>query len=296
MKIKGVLLFVGLTFILSWSLAGAAYLAGVRYHTPQSLAVTIGYMFVPMIVAILLQRAAFKRPLVKPLGITFRLNPWWLFAWLFPPAVSFATIGVSLLIPGVEYSPGMAGLLARFRSLLPPDQFTEIERQIAATRIHPVWITLLQGLVAGPTINAVTGFGEELGWRGYLQQELQPLGFYRSSLLIGLIWGVWHMPIILQGHNYPAHPVAGVFMMIAWCMLLSPIFSFVRISARSVIAAAVIHGSLNATVGLAVMVVEGGNDLLTGVTGLSGFIVLAAVNLLLYLYRKIKGSGADGAI
>jgi hypothetical protein len=70
----------------------------------------------------------------------------------------------------------------------------------------------------------------------------------------------------------------------------------VRISARSVIAAAVIHGSLNATVGLAVMVVEGGNDLLTGVTGLSGFIVLAAVNLLLYLYRKIKGSGADGAI
>jgi len=295
MKRKGALLFVGLTFTLSWSLAGAAYLSGVRYHTAQSLAVTIGYMFVPMIVSILLQKAVFKRPLVKPLGITFRLNSWWLLAWLLPPAVSFATIGVSLLIPGVEYSPGMGGLLARFRSLLPPEQFAEIERQIAATRIHPVWIALAQGLVAGPTVNAVAGFGEELGWRGYLQKELGHLGFYRSSLLIGLIWGVWHMPIILQGHNYPAHPVAGVFMMIAWCMLLSPIFSFVRISARSVIAAAVIHGSLNATAGLAIMVVEGGNDLLVGVTGLAGFIVLAAVNLLLYLYRRIKAAGEEGA-
>ncbi|MBN2324271.1 MAG: CPBP family intramembrane metalloprotease [Spirochaetes bacterium] len=295
MKKNGAFLFVGLTFFLSWSLAGVAYLAGVRYYSAQSLAVMIGYMFVPMIVAVLLQKAVFKQPLVKPLGITFRLNPWWLFAWLFPPAASFATLGVSILFPGVEYSPEMTGLLARFRSLIPPEQFSEIERQIAATRIHPVWIVLAQGLVAGPTVNAVAGFGEELGWRGYLQQELEPLGFYRSSFLIGFIWGVWHMPIILQGHNYPAHPVAGVFMMIAFCMLLSPIFSFVRISTRSVIAAAVIHGSLNATVGLSVMLIDGGNDLLTGVTGLAGFIVLASANLLLYLYRRTTEGSEDRA-
>lgn len=288
MKRKGVFLFIGLTFFLSWLLAGIAYLMGVRYNTPQATAVTTGYMFSPMIVAILLQKVRDKQPLLGPLGISFRLNRWWLLAWLLPPAVSLATIGVSLLFPGVRYSPGMAGMVERFSSIVPPEQIEAIELQISEARIHPVFLGLLQGLVAGPTINAVAGFGEELGWRGYLQKELRHLGFYRSSFLIGLTWGFWHAPIILQGHNYPEHPVIGIFMMVVWCMLLAPIFSFVRDSARSSIAAAVIHGSLNATVGLAIMVVEGGNDLIVGVTGLSGFIVLAMVNLLLFLYKKNK--------
>ena len=36
------------------------------------------------------------------------------------------------------------------------------------------------------------------------------MGFLKTSVLTGFIWGVWHAPIILQGHNYPQHPVAGV--------------------------------------------------------------------------------------
>ena len=293
MKRKGALLFIGLTCFLSWSLTGIAYLMGVRYNTPQATAVMVGYMFAPMIVAILLQKIRDKQPLAGPLGISFRLNRWWLLAWLLPPAVSFATIGVSLLLPGVGYSPGMAGMIERFRMILPPEQLDTIERQIAEARVHPVFLGLLQGLIAGPTINAVAGFGEELGWRGYLQEKLGHMGFYRSSFLIGLVWGFWHMPLILQGHNYPEHPVIGVFMMVAWCVLLAPIFGFVRMKARSVIAAAVIHGSLNATLGLAIMVVEGGNDLLVGTTGLSGFVVLTAVNLLLLLYRKKTAADED---
>ena len=76
-------------------------------------------------------------------------------------------------------------------------------------------------------------------------------------------------------------------MMIAWCMLLAPIFSYVRLKAKSVIAAAIIHGSFNATVGLAVMVVKGGNELIVGVTGLAGFIVLALVNVGILVYDSV---------
>jgi len=132
----------------------------------------------------------------------------------------------------------------------------------------------------------VAGFGEELGWRGFLQRELGYLGFWKSSALIGLIWGAWHAPIILQGHNYPQHPVAGVFMMIIFTLLLSPIFSYVRLKSGSVLAAAVIHGSLNGTVGLSVMVIKGGNDLTVGVTGLAGFIVLFIVNAGIFIYDR----------
>ena len=46
-----------------------------------------------------------------------------------------------------------------------------------------------------------------------LQRELAELGLWKSSWVIGVIWGFWHAPLILQGHNYPQHPWAGVFMM-----------------------------------------------------------------------------------
>jgi membrane protease YdiL (CAAX protease family) len=214
------------------------------------------------------------------------LNRWFLVAWLLPPVIAFAVLGVSLLFPGVEYSPEMAGMLERFKSGLTPEQLEQMKNQSAALPVHPIWIAFFQGLLAGITVNAVAGFGEELGWRGLLQRELGYLGFWKSSALIGLIWGVWHAPIILQGHNYPQHPAAGVFMMIIFTLLLSPIFSYVRLKAGSVLAAAVIHGSLNGTVGLSVMIIKGGNDLTVGVTGLAGFIVLFIVNAAIFVYDR----------
>ncbi len=50
--------------------------------------------------------------------------------------------------------------------------------------VNPFWLAVIQGLVGGVTINAIAGFGEELGWRGLLSKELHPAGFWRSSLLI----------------------------------------------------------------------------------------------------------------
>lgn len=277
-------LFIGLTFFSSWLIAILFFILGGKWNTPIATVVGVIYMFVPMTIAIIVQKFVYKEPVKEPLGISWKLNRWFLVAWLLPPIVAFTTLGVSLLFPGIEYSPQMEGMFERFRQLLPPEQFKKMEEQAATLPIHPFWIGLLQGLVAGVTINAVAGFGEELGWRGFLQRELGFLGFWKSSAVIGVIWGIWHAPIILQGHNYPQHPLIGVLMMTVFTLLLSPIFSYVRLKAKSVIAAAVIHGSLNATVGLAIMVVKGGNDLIVGITGLAGFIVLAVVNLGIFVY------------
>ena len=279
-------IFVVLTFSASWLLAGGFYAVGGRLNSPIAIVVLLAYMFMPMTMAIVVQKVIYKEPLRQPLGISFRPNRWFLVAWLLPAVVAFPTIGVSLLLPGVEYSPEMTGFFERLGSALTPGQLEEMRHQMAALPIHIIWIALLQTLVAGITINAVAGFGEELGWRGLLQKELGYLGFWKSSALIGLIWGVWHAPIIIQGHNYPQHPIAGVAMMMVFTLLLSPIFALVRIKAKSVIAAAIIHGSLNATAGLPLMVILGGNDLTVGVTGLAGFIVLAVVNVAIFVYDR----------
>lgn len=178
----------------------------------------------------------------------------------------------------------MTGFFERFEGIIPQEELQQIKEQMNAFPIHIFWIALISSLFAGITINAVTGFGEELGWRGFLLRELGHMGFWRSSAIIGFIWGLWHAPIILQRHNYPQHPVEGVFMMIISCLLLSPIFSYIRLRSKSVIAAAIIHGSLNATAGLAIIVVKGGNDLIIGVTGIAGFFILLMVNLFIFLF------------
>jgi len=285
-NIKKSLIFVGLTFLLSFMLVFIYLALGGEWVIPGSLIVATTYMFIPMIVTILIQKVMYKEPLKESLDISFKLNPWFLIAWLLPVFISFAALGASLLLPGVEYSPEMAGIFERFESALSPEQLEQIKAQTDAFPLHPFWIGLLQGLVAGITVNAVAGFGEELGWRGFLQKELGYLGFWKSSIVIGLIWGIWHAPIILQGHNYPENPQAGIFMMVIFTLLLSPIFSYVRLKAQSVIAAAIIHGSLNATVGLPLMLIKGGNDLIVGVTGLAGFIVLALANGVIYIYDR----------
>ena len=139
--------------------------------------------------------------------------------------------------------------------------------------------------MAGPTINAVAGLGEELGWRGLLLHELSPLGFWRSSFVIGFFWGLWHLPVIVNGYNYPGHLVAGPVMMTLGTILLSPLMGYVRLRAESVFAAAVFHGSLNAAATL-VLFLKGGSVLVTGVTGVIGMVTLLLANGALWLHLR----------
>lgn len=279
-----VTIFVAFTYLASWLLVGLYFALGGTWTMPGSLILSVVYMFVPMTVAMVVQKGLYKAPLKGPLRINFRPNRWFVVAWLLPPAIALATIGVSVLLPGVSFTTGIDAMLERFQNVLTPEQVEQMKQQAESLPIHPFWLALLQGLIAGITINAVAAFGEELGWRGLLQRELAHLGFWRSSALVGVIWGIWHAPIILQGHNYPQHPWAGVLMMTVFTVLLSPLMAYVTDKANSVIAAAVFHGTLNATAGLALIVVRGGSDLTVGMTGLAGFLALSLANLGLFLF------------
>jgi len=180
----------------------------------------------------------------------------------------------------------MAGFFKQLEAVLTPEQLARMKEQASAFPVHPIWLGLAQGLIAGITANAVAAFGEELGWRGFLQNELGYMGFWKSSLIIGLVWGIWHAPLILQGYNYPQHPLLGVFMMTAFTMLLAPLFSYVRLKAKSVIAAAIMHGTLNGTGGLSTMLIVGGNDLTVGLLGVAGLVTLALADVMLLIYDR----------
>lgn len=241
----------------------------------------IPYMFAPFVSTIITCFLS-KIPL-SDLGISIKVNRWFAVAWLLPVIFVFASLGLSLLFPSVEFSSAREGLINYGFS-----QETIIKANHRLTRlgISPILYSLGLSLIVGPTINALVSFGEEIGWRGLLLKELSSLGFLKSSLLIGLIWGIWHTPLILQGHNYPQHPQLGVFMMIIFTILLSPLMNYIRIKSDSVIAPSIMHGMLNALAGIPIAYVKGGNDLIVGITGISGFIVLGIANI--FLYVRIK--------
>gem|GEM_PF-74152 len=277
-------IFLILTFGISYLIAGLFYLSDMPYNSIYGIIFAVVYMFVPAFATLLVEKLIYKTEIIDSLFIRFKFNKWFIISWLIPPVLAFLTFAISLLLPNIGYSADMEGMFTRFSSMMTPEQLAQMKSSVEDLPVHPVWITLVQGLLAGLTINAIAGFGEELGWRGFLVKQFEGMKFIPASLWIGFIWGIWHAPVILMGHNYPEHPIPGIFMMILWCILLSPVFLYMLIKSKSVIAASIMHGTLNGTAGIAILMVVGGNDLTAGVTGLAGFLALLIIIALIFIY------------
>jgi membrane protease YdiL (CAAX protease family) len=61
----------------------------------------------------------------------------------------------------------------------------------------------------------IGGGQEEFGWRGYAQEPLQErFGILPSSLLIGIIWGIWHLPLwVMPGDGHSTYPFIAFLIM-----------------------------------------------------------------------------------
>jgi CAAX protease family protein len=75
-------------------------------------------------------------------------------------------------------------------------------------------LRVLKGICIYTLISIPFAFGEELGWRGYAQGRLvREFGLLKGLLLLGILWGVWHVPIYYFTAAFPQHPVFGPFVM-----------------------------------------------------------------------------------
>ena len=70
-------------------------------------------------------------------------------------------------------------------------------------------------LVLAATATAIfAALGEEIGWRGFLQEKLthHKFGVLRGLILLGLIWGYWHIPCNLGGVNGKENVLLNTFV------------------------------------------------------------------------------------
>jgi len=265
---RKVLAFLALAFGISWVGAIAFAVLGVDLGSLRgTVLVVVVYMWSPAVAAILTQRwegdsirtgCGLRRGRLRWIGL----------AWVTPVGLLALTIGFGTLLPEVSFTTDYGAFL---RSLgLPAEQIDASLAVLEGLPVPPVIFLVGQGLVAGLTINAVAALGEELGWRGLLLRELSPLGFWRLSLLTGVVWGIWHAPLIVQGHNFPDAPVAGIAVMTGWTVAASPLFTYLTVRAGSVLAATLLHGSFNAVASLSLVYLTGAGTLLVGPVSIAG--------------------------
>lgn len=190
-----------------------------------------------------------------------------LWAWLAPPALTLVS-GALTVILGVGK---LDTSLAMLQSAAPS----------SSVSLAPNMILLFQalsGLTIGALFNTVFALGEELGWRGYLFPKLLPLGQIRAILLTGLVWGIWHWPVILQGRNYPGHPILGLFLMIGFCILFGAFLCWLYLRTGSVWAPAFCHATLNAFAGFPILFMPKVDLAIGGpITSLVGWIPMLAL-------------------
>ncbi|MBK9643682.1 MAG: CPBP family intramembrane metalloprotease [Deltaproteobacteria bacterium] len=277
--------YLVVSYALAALLGGGAGLIGQGPGTLGFVALAALMMWTPTVGAWAAQRAK-GEALVEPLGLRPVLNRWLLVAVLAPLGLALLTTAFQLLMPGVSFNPDPASILSRVSGVMTPDQLAEATATLNQLPIHPYWLSLLQAVGAGLTVNALFAFGEEIGWRGFMLKALDGRGFWSVSLLTGVAWGFWHAPVILQGYNYPQHPLLGVPLFAVFCVLLSPLHTLVRERGGSVWHAAVLHGTFNAAAGVPLLVVTGGDDLTTGAVGLPGMMSLVVANGLIWLWRR----------
>jgi membrane protease YdiL (CAAX protease family) len=100
---------------------------------------------------------------------------------------------------------------------------------------------------AGIVVALLSATGEELGWRGLLVPELaRRLSFNQTALLSGVIWTIWHLPLILFADYHSATPrLYAIACFTVMVLGMSFLLAWLRLRSGSVWPAALLHASHN---------------------------------------------------
>ena len=289
-NVRKVSLFIVLAFGISWTSALILYLAEIDLGTLGGIAlVTLTFMWAPAIAAILVQ-LRYGESIPKGCGLRIGRFRWIGIAWLTPVALVASMIAIGVLLPNVTFTTDYSAYLLDLG--LTGEQAEAAVTELTSTPLPPALLFVLQGLIAGLTINAIAALGEELGWRGLLLNELSVLGFWKVSGITGVIWGIWHAPIILQGHNFPEAPLAGIFVMTAAMVAIAPVYTYLTVRAESILAPIVFHGAFNGLGAMSLVYLTGASNLLIGPVGGVGIAAAVLFTLLCLVHDRFVASNS----
>ncbi len=306
---RRILSYLMLAFAFSWAMAGVAYALGL--HSTAQLAYTLVaglFMLGPALAALVQHRLIDKEPW-SALGLPLKGTRWsvvgltalagmsivplyFLVIWLAGDVCGWAGFG-EVSVSGARFARAVGDMMRHAGQ-------DGLPAQVEFLRDLPGWVVLLlflfMGLLASVTINLPFMLGEELGWRGYLYHRTRHWSRSHRVLFTGIVWGLWHAPLIAMGHNYPGYPLAGMGMMVLFCLVLSFLFDLTRMRSGSIWSSCVLHGLINGTAGAAGIFAWDGHVLMGSIAGVAGCIAVALVAVAFHLLSVPRTSADQTAV
>ena len=253
---SAILAFFALTFLWSWSIGifaqqsmaqspvmGTAF-AMVSGFGPSLAGIAVVFLFAG--------REVLRNWLMR--CVNWRIGwRWYAVAFFLPPAIMLLALAIHAALGGaVPTSPAIGHIplaIANFGLVL---------------------------LVGGP-------LGEEFGWRGYALPVLTAkLGWRSASLIIGVIWGLWHLPLFFMASTPQAH--MPILWFIVSTIAQSVMFAWVfRHTGESIVPALVMHTSINAWTNI-IPIIPAGSDtqpfaIMIGIQTLIAIVLLLRADL-----------------
>ncbi len=291
-KNKSIILFLVLVFCLGWLLQIASvYLSKINPSMGQFLISLC--MFVPLLSVIIISKGI--TPAVTGIRWNVRFKghiKWYICAWIIPSVLCLlGTIFYFILFPSQID-----------RNLTVLSQQLAANTSLKSVVPQKIFIqNIISAVTFAPFFNAFFAVGEEAGWRGFLNPVLQrKFGSVAGLVLGGIIWGLWHAPLIIltgyeYGKGYFGAPVTGVLFFCVVTTLWGICLTFLYDKSSSIWPSALAHGAINATGSLPVLLLfpkVTSYILGPGPNGIFPCIpLLVLVIIVLFFYRtKIKVS------
>ena len=152
--------------------------------------------------------------------------------------IAYPTL-VGLIAYGAAWLTGLAAFQAPSRTLS-----FQPSSELARFLVRYAFAVL-----PGIPLSLISALGEEIGWRGFFVLRLVEAGVPKPLLVSGLVWGLWHVPLILTG-QYAAGPtplLSGAVFIIS-IVPAAYLFAWVRLTTGSLWPAAIGHAAWNSII------------------------------------------------
>ncbi len=192
-----------------------------------------------------------------------------------------------IFLPGIYFSRQLEVLLAKYSLLFDEAKLSIFKKFASDFSVEYFWaLNLFVGIIVGMTSGAIFYFLEMIGWVGLLYDEFKKIGIFKAGIYVGFWWGMFYIPFVFLGFFGKNSHLINAFLILSWHILITPILFFIREKTDSLLYVSLFLGILNATYFLATFFVVGANDIIIGVKGVCGILILGICNILLFVIKK----------
>jgi membrane protease YdiL (CAAX protease family) len=292
---KRLVIFLLFAFGISWLTALIIYLTGGLVSSPELIANTGITLALVLLASVYMWGPALANIITRIITKEGKQELWlkpkikthwkyWLLGWFGPGFLTIIGGAIFFLIFPQTFDSTLSSLQSQLTAASASEE-----------TFSPWLFVLIQALMAlliAPVLNFIATFGEEFGWRGYLLPKLKSLGNRKALVISGIIWGIWHWPVIAMGHNYgldyPGFPWLGLLAMVWFCVWGGIFIGWLALKSESVWPAVVAHGALNGIAAISLLFIKSPTSMLLGPTpaGIIGVLPFTLISIVILVRLK----------